>query len=364
MAENIKGTGRRRRHASNAETHRSRPAAKGKSKKGRTKRIVTTVISSLVALVLLAMLAVCVVFQHFYGMMTISDGRLDNSGTVVTPDSDTATEDNSSTLIYSDNVYNILLIGSDSREGSVYGLSDVMLLVSINRETKQLFMTSFLRDIYVDIPGYGPEKLNATNIFGGPALTIDTIEQYFEIDINAYAAIDFISFVDVVDSLGGVDNIELSESEIHYLNQYLPEINRLKGYPESSDMIYDGPGVYHLNGRQALAFCRNRYSDTDFGRTGRQREVLASLWDSLKDAGITELYSVASSVLPNVTTDLSQSDCVSLLMTVAQVRDYELISQAIPAEGTYTFDTINGMSVVSVDFDANKAVLRETIYGE
>ena len=76
------------------------------------------------------------------------------------------------------------------------------------------------------------------------------------------------------------------------------------------------------------------------------------------------MYSVASSVLLNVTTDLSQSDCVSLLMTVAQVRDYELISQAIPAEGTYTFDTINGMSVVSVDFDANKAVLRETIYGE
>ena len=112
-----------------------------------------------------------------------------------------------------DGVVNILLIGNDSRENGEDGRSDAMILLSVSDKTKSIYMTSILRDIYVDIPGHEGNRLNAAYAFGGPGLLMETIEQNFDIDVNRYVLVNFEAFAALVDAVNGVD-LELSGQEM------------------------------------------------------------------------------------------------------------------------------------------------------
>lgn len=256
-------------------------------------------------------------------------------------------------------VTNILLIGNDSRENGEDGRSDAMILLSINDRTRKIYMTSILRDIYVDIPGHDGNRLNAAYAYGGAELLLETVEQNFEIDVNRYVQVNFEAFAGLVDAVGGVE-LTLTGEELAYVNGYLVEYNMLTKRPEGTDYVdVNSPGEVHLNGAQALAYSRIRYIGTDFGRTKRQRDVLTAVIKKLPAALIENPEELTEGILPNLTTNLTKSECFLLSLQAGKLLGYELISGTVPVEGSYQDATIRGMSVLSIDFEENRRYLKE-----
>ena len=269
----------------------------------------------------------------------------------------------SSSPMKEEGVTNILLIGNDSRENGEDGRSDAMILLSISNKTKKIYMTSLLRDMYVEIPGYKDNRLNAAYSYGGAELLMETIEQNFDIHISRYVLVNFEAFANLVDAVGGVD-LELTGKEVEYVNGYLVEYNILLGRPEGTDYFDDlSGGMVHLNGPQALAYCRNRYIGTDFGRTERQRKVLTEVIHKLPKGVLTNPKGLIDGLMPNLTTNLTQAECYRLSLMAPKILTYDIIQNSIPIEGTYKDATHRKMSVLEVDFEANKKFLQENLYG-
>lgn len=261
-------------------------------------------------------------------------------------------------------VINILLIGNDSRENGEDGRSDAMILLSINSKSKKIYMTSILRDIYVDIPGHDGNRLNAAYSFGGAELLMETVEQNFDIEVNRYVLVNFEAFAKLVDAVGGVD-LELSSEEVEYVNAYLWEYNILTERPEGTDYMDTSiSGNVHLNGPQALAYSRNRYIGTDFGRTERQRKVLSAVIKKLPAAVVTNPKELIDGLMPNLTTNLTQRECYQLSFLAAKLLSYDIVQSSIPLDGTYKDANIRGMAVLEVDFDANKKYIQENVYSD
>jgi LCP family protein required for cell wall assembly len=261
-----------------------------------------------------------------------------------------------------DGVVNILLIGNDSRENGEDGRSDAMILLSISSRTKKIYMTSLLRDMYVDIPGHDGNRLNAAYSFGGAELLMETVEKNLGITVNRYVLVNFEAFANLVDAVGGVD-LELSSAEIEWVNAYLNEYNLLTGKEFGTDyMDTSVEGLVHLNGPQALAYSRNRYIGTDFGRTERQRKVLTEVFHSLPKAVLLHPGKLVNGLMPNLTTNLTQWECYRLSLMAPAILTYDIEQQSIPLEGTYQDATVRGMAVLEVDFDTNKEYLQEILY--
>ena len=261
-------------------------------------------------------------------------------------------------------VKNILLIGNDSRSADEGGRSDAMILVSISSRTNSIHLTSLLRDIYVEIPGHEGNRLNAAYAFGGPELLMETLEENFDIEVNRYMLVNFQAFANLVDAVGGVD-LELSNEEVQYVNGYLVEYNQLENRPEGTDYLDTSlSGNIHLNGPQALAYCRNRYIGSDFARTERQRKVVAAAVKNAPIALIANGGNLIEGVMSNVTTNLTKTELSGLMMQAPMMLTYDMISGSIPLEGTYSNANIRGMAVLEVDFEANKQYIQEEIYGK
>lgn len=263
--------------------------------------------------------------------------------------------------ISSNYVYNILLIGCDSREAGGSGRSDAMILVSINSKTKKIILTSLLRDIYLKIPSHKNNRLNAAYAYGGANLLIDTIEKNFQIDIDKYISVDFYTFIDVVDSIDGV-TLSVKEEYIPIINFYIREINQHIGVEESDDLLTNA-GEYILNGKQTLGYVRNRYTGTDFARTARQRIVLQTIFDKIKNLNTLNIIKLSDKILPQITTNLSENKILSLILSVPAYQKYEIEQWSIPMEDTFSFVTINRMSVIGIDFDKNINELHRKVYG-
>ena len=263
-----------------------------------------------------------------------------------------------------DGVVNILLIGNDSRENGEDGRSDAMILLSISRKTKTIYMTSLLRDMYVKIPGHDDNRLNAAYSFGGAELLMQTVEENLGIPVNRYVQVNFEAFANLVDAVDGVE-LELTTEEIEYVNGYLVEYNMLLNRPQGTDnMDTSVSGLVHLNGAQALAYCRNRYLGTDFGRTERQRKVLEAVIKKLPQALLTNSTGLFDGLLPNLTTNLTKAECIRLGLMGAGALTYEITADSIPQPGTWQDATIRKMAVLQVDFEANQKYLKEKLYGE
>lgn len=264
----------------------------------------------------------------------------------------------------SDGVISVLLIGSDSRDSSSGGRSDAMILLTISDRTKTVHMTSLLRDMYVEIPGHDGNRLNAAYAYGGAELLLETINQNLGTSVNRYAVVNFEAFANLVDAVGGVD-MELTNEEVGWVNAYLNEYNELRGMPLETDYLDTSlSGNIHLNGAQALAYCRNRYIGTDFGRTQRQRKVLTAVLQKLPVAAVTNPAEIVNGLFGNLTTNLTQVECTQLALSAGKLLTYEMVQDSLPLEGTYSNATIREMSVLQVDFEQNKAYIRKEIYGE
>ena len=262
-------------------------------------------------------------------------------------------------------VINVLLVGTDARESDEKARSDVMMVASLNKKTHKIILTSFMRDIYTYIPDYGYNRLNAAYAIAGADMLIDTLEDDFGIEINNYAAVNFYDFADIVDAIDGID-IDLEDSEVDFINEqaYWGEQAQLDVGTGAIYLDYSPDGNYHLNGTQALAHCRNRSSSgSDFDRTSRQRTVISTMIEKAKTISLTDLYALADTILPMISTNLTQGDCLALLVKSPEYLGYEIVSMRIPTDTDYTSATINGMSVLSIDFTQASQLLKEAIYG-
>lgn len=261
-------------------------------------------------------------------------------------------------------VTNILLIGNDSRTQGEDGRSDAMILLSISGKTNTIHLTSLLRDIYVDIPGYKGNRLNAAYAYGGAELLMETIENNFDIEVNRYMLVNFQAFANLIDAAGGVE-LEVTNEEVQYINGYLVEYNMLEERPEGTDYLDTGlSGMLHLNGPQALAYCRNRYIGTDFARTERQRKVITAAIKNAPAALLKNPKQLVEGMLSNITTNLTKREINSLMMKAPLMLGYEIVQGTVPVEGSYSGVTIRGMSVLEIDFEKNKQYLRTEVYGE
>lgn len=251
---------------------------------------------------------------------------------------------------------NLLLIGQDRRPGlSNISRSDAMILCTVNQRNKTITLTSFLRDMYLPIPGYQSNRINAAYAIGGVELLNRCIEENFGVKIDGNVVVDFSAFIDVINHVGGVD-VELTEAEAKYLNQvrYRDQIPWDTGLKEGSNL---------LDGSQALAYARVRkISGNDFARTKRQRKVLVALFDKVSSLSLPELHQLINVLLQKVSTDLSNTQIIGYgLQVLPAVRNYEIQSQQIPESGTFRDERINGMQVLVPDLEKNRKILEEIV---
>ena len=262
-------------------------------------------------------------------------------------------------------VFNILLIGIDSRDtvDDPVGRSDSMILVSINTETKKIIMTSFMRDMYLPIPGHGSARLNAAYQYGGADLLVSTIQENFQIQIDNYATVDFFTFIDIIDKLGGVE-ITVSEKELPVLNKYVKDLNKLQHLALEDGILPAAGENLLLTGKQALAYARIRYvGNSDFERTLRQRRVLTQVISKTKDQNIFALTGILDELLPDITTNLMSEKIKALLWNAPGYLKYEVVQFRVPMDSAYEGVTISGAEVLSVDLEENIAELQKQIYG-
>ena len=234
---------------------------------------------------------------------------------------------------------NFLLIGQDRRPGEGRQRSDAMIVCSVNPASKKVAMVSFLRDLYVQIPGYTDNRLNAAYAFGGFPLLKSSLNANFGISVDGCFEVDFTGFKTLIDEIDGID-ITLTAAEAKRIG---------KGTVE---------GVNHMNGERALAYARIRKIGTDFARTNRQRTVLMAAYQKVKGKSPSELLRLLEDTLPFITTDMSNADIYATAMKLfPMVRSVEIGSYYIPPDNAYSNVYIRGMAVLLPDLEKIRQLL-------
>ena len=259
-------------------------------------------------------------------------------------------------------VRNILLIGTDSRDGE-RGRADTMIVLSFSKHNQTVTMTSLLRDSYVSIPGHGTDKLNAAYAYGGATLLMDTVVNNFGIPIDEYVCVNFKAFVHIADALGGL-KLTVSDREAEAINVILEsEVNGIMGDEPTDDFLPSG-GTFILNGKQALAYSRIRYvGNADYERTERQRTVLDQILHKIKHPNPAAIPRILYSAMPELSTNISGMNMylLSLEMPVKLIA-YDMQKLRLPADGTFSDQTApDGQMVLAVDFDRNHQLFVDTV---
>lgn len=261
----------------------------------------------------------------------------------------------------------IAVFGLDARDMKTEkGHSDVVMLISINNETGDVKLCSVFRDTYTkdSVDESGTYRKLTTMYWRDGALGgLGALNLNLDLNVTDYVSVNWYAVAKAIDLLGGID-IEVPESMMQYLNGYIQETRNSTGLftdPDDfeSDYIY-APGYQHLNGVQAVAFCRIRYIDSDYGRASRQREVVGLLLEKAKSAGFSTLNSIANEVFGYVETNLELGDILSLVKAVSRMQLAD--SAGFPFEKQSA--TVNGSSYVfPVDLETNVRELHEYLYG-
>jgi len=240
-----------------------------------------------------------------------------------------------------DNIVNIMLVGQQARKNETAKLSDTMILCSINKDTKTITLTSFLRDLYVQLPNFqghrcGKNRINvAYNLGwywagekGGMEMLDQLILENFGVEVDYNIEIGFESFKEVINAMGGVD-IEMTAAEAGHLG-----LGRA--------------GTYHLDGEKALGYARIRSIDNDFNRTARQRKLVTALINKCKTMSVSEINNLIKTVLPMVITDMTNEEITTCVMEfVPMILDLKIESMQIPVEGTYRYSMLDIIGVES-----------------
>ena len=248
-------------------------------------------------------------------------------------------------------IVNILLVGQDRLEGQGRTRSDSMILCTFNKRTREIILTSFLRDLYVEIPCYGSNRINAAYAYGGMELLEETLEHNFGIAVDGTVEVDFSGFSQIIDRLGGVD-MELREDEAAL-------ITTETGYDTQA-------GMQHLCGDQALNYARIRKldADGDFSRTSRQRALMNAMLDAYRDAKLTTVLLLMNDVLPMISTDMGAGEIMGYALELFPMLSGSSVRQQhIPADGQFQNQNIDGMAVLVPDLEESRELLAQTLLG-
>lgn len=258
---------------------------------------------------------------------------------------------------------NIALFGVDARDGELGRgtRSDSIIIASINQDTQEIKLISVFRDTFLNLSNDTYNKCNAAYAQGGPQQAINMLNANLDLDITDYVTIGFSGLIDAVDALGGVE-MEITDSEISHLNNYqlcMSEELQVDYIP------VEHSGKQLLNGMQATAYCRIRYTKgDDFRRAERQRNVLSAMMEKAQDASVGELTSMVNAVLPQVETSLNVNEVFSVLGSVA---GYQVVtSDGFPFEGNRVGANVGsrGSCVIPDNLEENVKLLHEALYPE
>lgn len=320
---------KRRKAQKNARKNLKRSGKKG----GGFRRVLTVILSLLLAAALLLSGAAAYVATGYTPAQLLPNESADAAG-----------------LLSSPAVYNLLLLGIDTQNTADSSRSDSMMLLSVDNAHSKLKLTSFLRDSYVYIPGHGDDKLNAACTYGGPQLVRDTIEYNFGVRIDGYLKIGYDVLIDLVDGIGGIT---------------IPEVDAVEAAALAAEG-YNAPigTEIKMNGLQALTYCRIRKGQTDFFRTERQREVLGIILKKALRTGPLRLTRLGRKLLAKAECSVPRKQLFTLAYRVLPCLLGGILSGRVPQDGTWYDDTKNYQDVLVVNYEENKAFLKEFIYGK
>ena len=259
-------------------------------------------------------------------------------------------------------VDNILLIGRDGVDDKLPARSDTMIILTIDKLNESLKLTSLARDTLVKIPNRGYEKLNHAYAYGKEELLVQTINENFDLNIKDYAVVNFKSFIEIVDILGGVD-VKVSEKEIEHLNQI---IEACYGINNEKNIAYiTSAGNQNLNGYQALAYARIRKIDTIYKRDERQRIILANMAQKLSTTTISNYPQIVKSILRHVKVNIAFNKVMKLALMSHELGSYKIRQLEFPIEKYRQEGRFgeSGTYVVKWDQEKNIKELHKFIYG-
>jgi len=314
---------------------------KDKKKMSKKTKIIITIS------IILALLVGSVVFGYFYVRSKIYS----NSDI-----SDITTEDSFEEV---PGITNILLIGTDARDLNERARSDSIIIATIDNNTKKLKLSSIMRDTFVDIPGYGEQKINAALALGGPELLIKTIKENFNFTLDKYVMVNFWGFEDIIDGIGGIE-VDVKDYEIPEINKYIGEVRDVKSPPLTT------PGLQHLDGQQALAYARIRkVGNGSYERTERQRRVLDIVAEKMMDVSVVKYPGLLYDLLPSVKTNIEPLTLLNYAYTVSKFGELKFEQLQIPATelsqgGLYR----NKGWVLLTDKEQNGKILNDFIYND
>lgn len=272
----------------------------------------------------------------------------------------TTLDENKLGIVKKDNskVKNIALFGIDAVEGDL-GRSDSIMIISIDQKHSNIKISSLVRDSYIDIGNHGKDKLNHAYAFGGPELAIKTINQNFELDVDDFVSVNFSTLPKIVDILGGVE-VEVYKDEVDNINDYIQDNNHRNN---TNSPGIQGAGMQTLNGTQALAYCRIRYTDGgDIRRTERQRTVIASLMKKAPELSVIDYPNLLNEILPMVETSLTNSEIIKFASKGLGMLNIEIAQKAFPSEDFSKSEIIDGIYYLTFDKEATVKELHEYIY--
>ena len=343
------------------------------------KRKKTVIILILAAVIVLASL----VTGWFYGVRTARPGSAGNPEAPVTenpepepaaeteggsgeniaestePQEEPATEEKETIIAEEKDVWNILLIGQDKREGEERQRSDSMMILSINSADHVIRVVSIMRDMYVAIPRHKSYRINTAYALGGMELLDETLYENFGVKIDGNVEVDFDTFISAVAEVGDIA-MELTAEEAAYLNSIpFAELSDEAQYWHLTE------GMNLMNPEQALAYARTRFvGSADFERTERQRKVLLAAFNNIRGRSKVETLNLMNKLLPYVETDLSVEELMQHIIDM-KGEEYEIdASYRLPVTGTFTAETVEGMSVIMPDTEANAEYLHGFLYEE
>lgn len=254
---------------------------------------------------------------------------------------------------------NIAIFGVDSRSDD-YGVgnrSDCIIIASINNDTGEIKLISVYRDTYVNIEGYGLDKITHAYSYGEAPLAIKTLNQNLDLNIQEFVTVNFDSVAEAVDQLGGV-TINITADEVNYINGYINATSNITG--KKSQHITQ-PGTYNLDGVQAVSYSRIRYtSGGDYKRTERMRTVMEAMLNKLKTKNIGEINSFANAILPHVYSNISLTDIISFVPNISKYKVTESIGWPYETRGK-TMDRWYG---IPITLQSNVTQLHKDAFGE
>lgn len=255
---------------------------------------------------------------------------------------------------------NIALLGIDARSDT-FGTgnrSDCIMILSLNEKTKDVKIASVYRDTYLNIDGHGLDKVTHAYSYGGPKLALNTLNKNLDLNITEFVAINFDTVRVVVDSIGGVE-LPIDSQEVKYINGYINSLNKQFG---TSSANITTPGTYKLDGVQALAYSRIRYTDGgDYKRTERMRDVFMAVFKKAKTMNISELNNLANTILPHVSTNISENEIMGMIPKAISFNIKDSFGWPYETEGKMITKVWYG---VPINLQKNVSKLHESLFNE